>query len=141
MHDLICPSCGKVSGVPKGAHGIDSHNCINCKVLYGVMYIAGFNDGMSSNKKRRENKIIKKEIGICKQFLLENGWSKDHDESEACEFDSYHKNNSISIDISDSEIVFIDDSGDFLHLDLNYFTLVGLLIEYRQVGFNYTSTK
>lgn len=84
---------------------------------------------------------MNKILGICKQFLLENGWEKDNEDGEACEFDSYSKNDSISIDISNEEIVFLNDSGDFLHLPLNYFALVGALIECRQIGFNFVSVR
>lgn len=53
MKDLICPRCRNISGVPDGAHGVHTHNCVHCKESYGVMYIAGFNDGMSSKKKKK----------------------------------------------------------------------------------------
>jgi len=83
--------------------------------------------------------MSKEELHKCRQFLLENGWKRDNEEGE--EFDSYSKPNSISIDLSDDKIVLIGDYGDFLHLDINYYTLVGAVIEYRQIGFNYISTR
>ena len=87
----------------------------------------------------RNEKVNKAELVRCEQFLLENGWKRDNEEGE--EFDSYYKNNSIGVDLSKDEIVFIGDSGDFLHIALDYFALVGALIEYHQIGLNYVSTK
>lgn len=85
--------------------------------------------------------LTSKELGRCKQFLLENGWNKDRDDEDAGDFNRYYKEGSIGVDISDKGIVLVCDIGDFLHLHLSYYALVGALIEYHQIGFNYTSTR
>lgn len=81
-----------------------------------------------------ENNTLKR----CVKFLLENGWEKATDNYD--KFYSYCRKNSVDVDISEEEIVLIGENGDFLHMNLNYFALVGALIEYRQIGFNYIST-
>lgn len=72
----------------------------------------------------------------CENLLLQNGF-------EATNADDYisYSNNMIGVDMDESEIVFLGDSGDFLHLGLNYLTLVGALIEFRQLSFGYVSTR
>jgi len=76
------------------------------------------------------------ELDKCIRFLIANGWELE----EYCakeEFRSYSKECHYGIDISDGEIVFIDDTGDFLHLPINYYSLVGVLVHYRQISFNF----
>ena len=71
-------------------------------------------------------------------FLENNGWSCDID-NPTDGYTSYYKEGNISVDIDNDELVFISDTGDFLHEQINYFTLIGVLIENRQIGFNYKS--
>jgi len=92
-----------------------------------------------SNLNVQPKKVDIKELIRCKKFLVRNGWLQD-EESKNEEYATFYKDEHITIDVSDSEIVFISISGDFLHLDVNYFALVGALVEYRQVSFGYVST-
>lgn len=56
------------------------------------------------------------------------------------EFTSYENEDDslFGMDIYDNEIVFISDEGDFLHLPLNIFALVGALVYYRQIPVNFS---
>lgn len=81
---------------------------------------------------------MNKQLGRCKQFLLENGWKLDADESYNGYY-PFYKQGFLSIDISEDELVFIGDSGDFLHRPIDYYTLVGVLLEHRQLPINYKS--
>jgi len=57
------------------------------------------------------------------------------------DFISYGKNDSIGIDIklgvdiSDSSITFIDDTGDFAEIPLSYYAMIGFLYIHR-INFN-----
>lgn len=76
----------------------------------------------------------------CSRLLMYNGWVFDKyntPEKNNSEYYSYHKENFVSIDMNKDEIVLIDDSGDFLHLLCNYYTLVGALIVNRQLPINF----
>lgn len=73
----------------------------------------------------------------CKQFLIQNGWT--YDPVSKIGSGAYIKGTSIAIDFGDDEIVLLDDTGDFLHLPMNYYALVGALIEFRQLPLNYQS--
>ena len=81
---------------------------------------------------------MKKTKERCKQFLVENGWKHDVDNDDG-DYESYYKENYISIDIGKDEIVFVSDSGDFLHLPVNYYALIGGLIECRLIDMGYKS--
>ena len=71
-------------------------------------------------------------------FLKANGWTLDLDSySTKTEFWTYHKEGCISIDISEKEIVFLDDTGDFHRENLNLYSLIGFLICHRQITFNF----
>lgn len=80
-----------------------------------------------------------KERQRCIEFLKQNGWKLVSPQYENDDYDSYFKEDSIGVEINDHEMVFIDEFGDFLHSTINYYTLVGVMIECRQVGWNYTS--
>ena len=67
------------------------------------------------------------------KFLRDNGWESEKNDSEFIHF--YHKN-AVGIDISDTEIVFIDDTGDFAHIPLNYYALVGFVYVNRIIPIN-----
>lgn len=81
-----------------------------------------------------------KERDKCILFLQQNGWRCDIDNSSD-EYDSYYKDGHIGIDFDGDIMVFIGEVGDFLHEKINYFTLIGVLMEYRQIGCAYTSIK
>ena len=70
----------------------------------------------------------------CLRFLKSNGWEYNKDVKY------YEKDYCISVDISPKEIVIIDGNGEYMTVDTNYYTLIGILIELRQVSMNYIST-
>lgn len=56
---------------------------------------------------------------VC-EFLKKNGWTTEGTSYDTeAEYMYFHKEGNVSIDISDDEIVFIDDSGDFAHIEMN----------------------
>lgn len=74
----------------------------------------------------------------CENFLNVNGYIPMYDEDalkDGQDYQTYYKDSEtlFSIDINDEEIVFIDDFGDFLHLPVNFYCLLGALIHYRQI--------
>jgi len=73
----------------------------------------------------------------CITFLEANGWRLIDGTDD---YKSYHKPGNIGVDVSENELVFIDDTGDFLHLPVNYFALVGAFIELRAISMDYQST-
>lgn len=76
----------------------------------------------------------------CIIFLEQNGWRCDID-TPTDEYTSYHKDGYIDVDFNNDEMVFISNTGDFLHEPINYYTLVGVMIEFRQIDFGYASVK
>jgi hypothetical protein len=101
----------------------------------------------AANRKREiENKISntptyqQKEMKRCLYFLRINGWEQDKTD-EPLEFATFNKEGCISIDINDSEMVFLGETGDFLHRPIDYFTLIGVLISYRQLAINFIPTE
>jgi len=68
------------------------------------------------------------ELEKCEYFLQKSGYVKDDDESD---YLSFHKKGFPSVDINEDEIVFINDTGDFLTLPLNYDKLVNILIKFK----------
>jgi hypothetical protein len=80
-----------------------------------------------------------KEIEKCINFLKNNGYKRLNLEAESgSEYQSFiHKKNISDIDISENEIVFINDNGDWLHIPCNYFALIGACIHYSQIGIGY----
>jgi hypothetical protein len=88
------------------------------------------------NKKREIEKEIantpthqQKEMEKCMELLLINGWVADSDAlAGGSEFTTFNKDGCISVDVSELELVFLGDTGDFLHRPIDYFTLIGVLI-------------
>ena len=70
------------------------------------------------------------------KFLLANDWELSDYDSED-EYQTYIKGDSIAVDISDEWMVFLGEPGDFLHEKLNLYTLIGVLMQLRQLPFNY----
>lgn len=71
-------------------------------------------------------------------FLELNKWEGE----ETCSDEDYqtfiiYNSQSIAIDINDEEIVLIGGSGDFLHLPLDVFALLGALLHYRVIDLQY----
>lgn len=72
----------------------------------------------------------------CKEFLRVNGWTETQEQGS--EYASFNRAvASIGIDIGCDEIVFIDESGDFLHIPQNIYALIGTLHHLRQLQPNY----
>jgi len=65
------------------------------------------------------------------EFLKANGWEKEGSEVDGCI--SFNKNGSIGIDVCEDEIVFIDDTGDFAEIPLNFYALVGFIFVNRLI--------
>lgn len=80
-----------------------------------------------------------RERDICIAFLEQNGWKADTQTDPFEEYHTYYKEAYYSIDIDSEEIVIVAGVGDIAHLAINYYTLIGWLIEHRQIGCNYLS--
>ncbi len=70
----------------------------------------------------------------CKKFIEQNGWTLTEDVT-------YIKGELCAIDLFPDCIVLRDDTGDFLHLPLNYFALLGALLDYRQISVSYITVQ
>lgn len=79
-------------------------------------------------KKTHHRKVV--------QLLKLNGWDADNSEAE---FECFvNEDNSLpQIDVSESEVVFIGESGDYLHIECNYYTVLGALIDQSIVGIGF----
>lgn len=75
----------------------------------------------------------------CKDFLFENGWKLGEAEGPTDTYDHFYRQGYLSIDLSPKKMVFIAGDGDFLHKDTDYYALIGVLLEFRQLPINYTS--
>ena len=72
----------------------------------------------------------------CKNFLENNGWEKQKEEVYGSDHDTFIKDGCVAIDMNKDEIVFVGGEGDFLHLPVNHFALIGALICYHQLPLN-----
>ncbi len=72
----------------------------------------------------------------CESLLKSNGWTVTEVKHG---FERFDKEGFISVEISldGNEMEFIDKNKYFLSEQLNYHTLVGVLITYRQLAFNF----
>ena len=83
------------------------------------------------------NKVLmKKTKEMCKQFLIANGWKLNNDDDD---YESYYKAMCPTVDISKDAIFFVSDNGDYLYLPVNYYALIGGLIECRLIELGYKS--
>jgi hypothetical protein len=57
-------------------------------------------------------------------FLTKNGWKYDGHDGE---YTHYNCHNRASVDVGKDEIVFVGDIGDFAHIPLSYYALVGFV--------------
>lgn len=71
----------------------------------------------------------------CIEFLIKNGWKEDTEKDSG--YRTFFNEKYLSIDISDTEIVILSDIGDICHLPVNYYALLGYLIDKSQIGMNY----
>lgn len=79
-------------------------------------------------------------------FITKNGWSKedivyaDEEDPDEYEFQSFHKQGNISIDVSSNEIVLLGEEGDICHIQINkdsVYTLLGYLIQHKYLAIDY----
>jgi hypothetical protein len=73
----------------------------------------------------------------CERFLKVNGWKYDPKTQNGCGY--YLNGDHCAVDVTGDQIVLIDDSGDFLHLPINYYALVGAMLESKQITAVYKS--
>lgn len=76
----------------------------------------------------------------CIDLLKNNGWATCFDDfKHSQEYYSFNKDGCISVDISVNfgDMVFIGESGDFLHLSINYYSLIGALICHKSLDCNF----
>lgn len=69
------------------------------------------------------------------KFLQQNGYIEDSEPD--AEYRTFYKGHLATVDINDSEIVLIGEQGDFCHLPVNVFALLGALLHYKQIAINY----
>lgn len=77
----------------------------------------------------------------CKAFLMANGWELDSTIDFNDDPLTYHKKGCCSVDIDDDQIVLVGEDGDFLELPIDYFALIGALINFRQIGCDYIQVR
>jgi len=85
-----------------------------------------------------------KEFNKCKNFLLKNGWEIDDSEfllTDGMDDIAFHKHGCYSVDLGPDEMTFIGEIGDFFSCQTNYYTLVGLFIDHRQINASYISIR
>jgi hypothetical protein len=74
----------------------------------------------------------------CIKFLIDNGYKEvcngEHHGIKSFEPPYDYLSN---IDIDESTIVFINGDGDWLHININYYALLGALIHHRQDRIQY----
>ena len=75
------------------------------------------------------------EFKKCMRFLKKNGWH--YQETSKGEPGVYVNELLVAVELHKDEIVLLDGHGDFLHLPMNYYALVGAMIEFRQIACNY----
>ena len=71
------------------------------------------------------------EVVLCEKLLELNGWKFDEN------WGVYVKEHQVAVEFYMNELVLIDGTGDFLHIPVNYYALVGALIECKQISVNY----
>lgn len=71
-----------------------------------------------------EEKIIK--------FLELNGFKKDRSDDAPSWINDF-----IAIEMTEDELIFIDDTGDFCATPIDFFALIGVLVHYRIIPVNY----
>jgi len=72
----------------------------------------------------------------CISFLERNGYVQCLTDGNSVTLE--HTSSSVSdIDIVYDEIVFVGDGGDWLHIPVNYYALIGAMIHFSQIGVGY----
>ena len=78
-----------------------------------------------------ENYYTLDEVLRCENLLRVNEWEYNEDSG------AYVKDFMFDIEFFMNGIRLFDDTGIILHLPINYYALVGALIEYKQIPFGY----
>jgi len=68
-------------------------------------------------------------------FLIANGYQEDTEPNSG--YRTFYKDGVSIIDINEKEIVLVGSAGDWLHLPMNYYALLGALISNRELACNY----
>jgi hypothetical protein len=75
-----------------------------------------------------------KTFKACSDFLKRNGWKMEYSSWSWV----YHKDGHISVEFNtDDDMIFLGESGDFLHEKTNLYTLIGVLIYHRQLSIGF----
>ncbi len=87
---------------------------------------------------------MKKDIKMYVFLALHCGfdWVQDEEDEEGkliCRH--FMANDMFVIQVFEEEIVFVDDSGDFLHLPNNIYALAGALVHNRAIPYNFSLPK
>ena len=72
--------------------------------------------------------MYRKEVMKIIKFLTKNKWKLDCSDDEYIHF---IKDFQIGVDIGENEIVIVDDTGDILHLNLDYYAFLGFFYSFR----------
>ena len=70
----------------------------------------------------------------CKKFLELNEYETGEINED---YTSMHHNDGVCLDLSENEIVFIGEDGDFLHIPCDYYALIGALIHLKAITLEY----
>ena len=71
------------------------------------------------------------------EFLKSNGYKEESE--KGADYRTFFKEGVSTIDINKDEIVLIGEQGDWLHLPVNYYSLLGALIHHRQLACDYVA--
>ena len=77
-------------------------------------------------------KITMTEKDRCILFLKQNGWNENEWTTDDM-FSVYHKKDHYNVFIGDKELLIVEGVSIIEGLPVNYFALVGVLLEYRQI--------
>jgi hypothetical protein len=81
---------------------------------------------------------MKNQANKCIELLELNGWDKLKSDG----YISMFKNNAIGVDFDyGGHMYFIGYNGNFLTKKIDYYTLIGVLIHYRQLPINFKEAK
>jgi len=73
------------------------------------------------------------------RFLLNNGYTEDLNNQDS-DYQSFHKKGCYDIDVGNDEVVLIDETGDWMHINFRIhalYTLLGVLLHYKQITMGY----
>ena len=73
----------------------------------------------------------------CLNFLKINGW--DYERDEEYMYGKYCQDELVDVALCNGEILIVDGHGTVISIPMNYFALVGVLSELRQIASNYLS--